>query len=138
MNNVGDDVVGRTTRCAGDFCETHPGGQRQASADATGDKKGNRDNKVKTTALVASQPSERDRGRPVRNRCLEGGAEKSSADVGGGGGDGRDGTECEEDDIVGRRKHALSVETPRTVLFRLVGCFRVVLGLRLMLSSKMS
>ncbi|CAM9140552.1 unnamed protein product [Ectocarpus fasciculatus] len=107
-------------RCAGDFCETHPGGQRQASADATGHKKGNRDNKVETTALAAFQPSERDRGRPVRNRCLEGGAEKSSAGVRGGGGDGRDGTECEEDDIVGRRKHALSVETPRTVLFRLV------------------
>ncbi|CAM9960619.1 unnamed protein product [Ectocarpus sp. 6 AP-2014] len=59
-------------RCAGDFCETHPGGQRQAPADATGDKKGNRDNKVETGSLVVSQPSERDRGRPVRNRGLEG------------------------------------------------------------------
>ncbi|CAM9755868.1 unnamed protein product, partial [Ectocarpus sp. 8 AP-2014] len=107
-------------RCAGDFCETHPGGQRPASADATGDKKGNRDNKVETGSLVVSQPSERDRGRPLRNRGLEGGSEKSSTAGGGGGGDGRDGTECEEDDIVGRRKHALSVETPRTVLFRLV------------------
>ncbi|CAB1115058.1 unnamed protein product [Ectocarpus sp. CCAP 1310/34] len=102
-------------RCAGDFCETHPGGQRQASADATGDKKSNLD-KVETASLVVSQPSERDRGRPVRNRGLEGGCEKSST----GGGDGRNGTECKEDDIVGRRKHALSVETPRTVLFRLV------------------
>ncbi|CAM9152943.1 unnamed protein product [Ectocarpus sp. 12 AP-2014] len=107
-------------RCAGDFCETHPGGQRQASADATADKKGNRDNKVETASLVVSQPSERQRGRPVRNRGLEGASEKSSAGGGGGNGDGRDGTECEEDDIVGRRKHALSVETPRTVLFRLV------------------
>lgn len=128
MNNMGDVAVGRTTRCAGDFCETHPGGQRQASADATGDKKGNRDNKAETGSLVVSQPSERDRGRPVRNRGLEGASEKSSTGGGGGGGDGRDGTECEEDDIVGRRKHALSVETPRTVLFRLVGCFRVVSG----------
>lgn len=135
---MGDYVVGRTTRCAGDFCETHPGGQRQASADATGDKKGNRDDKVETASLVVSQPSERDRGRPVRNRCLEGASEKSSAGDGGRGGDGRDGTECGEDDIVGKRKHALSVETPRTVLFRLVGCLRVAQGLHVMLSLKLS
>lgn len=42
---------------------------------------------------------------------------------GGGGGAGRrDGREYEVEEIVGRRKHALAVEIPRTVLFRLVGC----------------
>lgn len=40
---------------------------------------------------------------------------------GGGGARGRDGREYEMEDIIGRRKHALAVEIPRTVLFRLVG-----------------
>lgn len=43
---------------------------------------------------------------------------------GGGVGAGRGvGREYEVEDIIGRRKHALAVEIPRTVLFRLVGFY---------------
>lgn len=45
-----------------------------------------------------------------------------AGEEGRGGGAGRgDGRDYEVEDIIGRRKHALAVETPRTVLFRLVG-----------------
>ncbi len=48
------------------------------------------------------------RGLEVASR---GAAEEEGSDRGG---------ECEVEDIIGRRKHALAVEMPRTVLFRLV------------------
>lgn len=57
--------------------------------------------------------------RDATKRCRRGGTGEDD----GRGGDGRGrapGSDCEVEDTIGRRKHALAVEVPRTVLFRLV------------------
>lgn len=56
-------------------------------------------------------------------RCRPGGTGEDDGRGGAGGGGEASGSDCEVEDIVGRRKHALAVEIPRTVLFRLVGWF---------------
>ncbi|CAM9680933.1 unnamed protein product, partial [Hapterophycus canaliculatus] len=84
-------------RCAGDFCEIHSGGERRVAASA--------DNC--STNTLSRAELRRSEGAGVSS------SEASGSGRGSGGGP-------EEDEIVGRRKHALAVETPRTVLFRLV------------------
>ena len=117
-----------TNRCAGDFCETR-GGEHPASA-TNGCNCG--------MSSGGLHPSEKGDDNTIK--ILEGlaGVEKGDrgGDKGGGGGGGGEGqvTDLEQhkskggevDDVLGRRKHALSVETPRTVLFRLVSLRRFV------------
>lgn len=61
----------------------------------------------------------------MRVNASSGAATRSGTEAaakGGGGGTGRGvGEECEVEEFIGRRKHALAVDIPRTVLFRLVG-----------------
>ncbi|CAM9254242.1 unnamed protein product, partial [Scytosiphon promiscuus] len=87
-------------RCAGDFCEIHPGGNRRATPAAINDGS----NSVRTRLSAEARTAE--------------GAEVRSGDASGS--QRGTGAEPEEDEIIGKRKHALAVETPRTVLFRLV------------------
>lgn len=88
-------------RCAGDFCEIHSGAEQRAAPSA--DNYGSVNTNTRFSAEVRK-------------------AEGTEARSGDASGSGRgNGGETEEDEIIGRRKHALVMETPRTVLFRLVG-----------------
>lgn len=92
-------------RCAGDFCETRQGGQGQALGCNNPLAAGSHEVDIRKTHHVEEG---RDEETNNRYRTMAGGQETGS--VGDGG----------TDDILGRRKHALAVEIPRTVLFRLV------------------